>query len=198
MALRASFFQISSQCYFFNFPNSPFWESKKKNFTLMTHINTPLLRHINLHSIVKLYSVWNLFSYFYWDFSITFLWIIWIISVLILRKKIIISWISVGLWFWNLVAMSNGLLFSMPRIVMVDNGFLYRVLYEDGTLLSTTSTERIYWLRQELLHLVSVLTLYQVFCHQFFNKTSTVPSIFYLIFLERSWACHLIRQGWYS
>jgi hypothetical protein len=51
--------------------------------------------------------------------------------------------------------MSDGKYFASPRTVVLDNGQTYKIVYGDGKFLSTTSPERIYWLRLELLHLVS-------------------------------------------
>jgi hypothetical protein len=43
--------------------------------------------------------------------------------------------------------MSDGEYFDVPRTVTLDNGVVYTVIYEDGTVLSTTSKQRIFWLR---------------------------------------------------
>ena len=51
--------------------------------------------------------------------------------------------------------MSAGLYFDSPRVVVLDDGQRYTVKYSDGHLLTTACPERIYWLRRELISLVS-------------------------------------------
>ena len=54
-----------------------------------------------------------------------------------------------------LLEMSDGDYFMVPRTVITDNATKYEIVYEDGTILSTTSGERIFWLRREMSNLVS-------------------------------------------
>lgn len=56
--------------------------------------------------------------------------------------------------------MSGGSYFNMPCTVVIDDGVLYSVIYEDGKLLTTTCSEKIYWLKLEIAHLVSLFLDY--------------------------------------
>ena len=61
--------------------------------------------------------------------------------------------------------------YNVPRNVVVDDGKTYKVIYEDGKMLTTTCGEKTYWLRQELLTLVS---LFSIFCSiSIFRRFST-------------------------
>ena len=51
--------------------------------------------------------------------------------------------------------MSAGLYFEMAQKITLDDGITYCVEYADGHTLSTIDPERIFWLRCELISLVS-------------------------------------------
>ena len=58
--------------------------------------------------------------------------------------------------------MSGGDYFSVPRNVVLDDGVLYRVIYEDGKILTTSCKQKIHWLRMELKHLVSFWLIFAI------------------------------------
>ena len=53
--------------------------------------------------------------------------------------------------------MSSGKYYNIPRTVVVDDGHIYRVIYEDGKTLSTICATKKFWLRRELINLVSLV-----------------------------------------
>ena len=54
------------------------------------------------------------------------------------------------------VIMSDGCYFDVPRTVVLDDSLTYKIVYDNGRLLSTTSPERIFWLKLEMDHIVSL------------------------------------------
>ena len=91
-------------------------------------------------------SIWIffiLFSHFERDFWLDFDW------------KFL--YIFVGFEKTLLLEMSSGDYYNIPRTVVVDDGHMYRVIYEDEKILLTICTIKKFWLRRELINLVSLL-----------------------------------------
>ena len=56
--------------------------------------------------------------------------------------------------------MSSGGYYSLARTVVIDDGVLYSIIYEDGKLLTTKCPEKTYWLKLELAHLVRSIYIF--------------------------------------
>ena len=76
------------------------------------------------------------------------------------RKRRDLLWrvvVSTGLVV--ILVVPEGQYYSISRIVLLDDGKKYIVKYGDGHILSTVCPEQIFWLRRELIHLVSVFNI---------------------------------------
>ena len=76
--------------------------------------------------------------------------------------------------------MSVGTRYTMAREVLQEDLNGYRIMYEDGTILFTTDSERVHWLKIESENLVSFSFNLCAFSPKFYFSTNQGPVLYFV------------------